>query len=213
MPFVAKRDLGEFGTLGIWELREEIDYFWENINSKLLDIDEYKSIKNPLRQREWLSVRLLIQQLEEPVSTSIIKKDKFGKPVTNEPNCHLSFSHNKEYAVVLVGKKEIGVDIEKDSERIFKIAKRFLSEKENNDLGVSAMSEELTRYWCAKEAIYKCFGKKDLNFRKHIEIEAFQSHEDKIISTGKLKRPDLSFNYSLEALEIKDNIIVCALKN
>ncbi len=52
-----------------------------------------------------------------------------------------------------------------------KIKERFLSKKELGYLKTGYELEELYTYWCAKEAIYKLYGRKHLDFRENIIVE------------------------------------------
>jgi hypothetical protein len=43
------------------------------------------------------------------------------------------------------------------------------------------LPEQLTVYWCAKESLYKLYGKKELAFKENLKIEPFHYSEKGII--------------------------------
>ena len=85
--------------------------------------------KSEGRKSEWLSVRVLLKELtgSEP---DILYHDN-GAPYLPESSLHISISHTKGFAAVLLSpNKPVGIDIEYRSERIHRIKSRFLSETE-----------------------------------------------------------------------------------
>lgn len=87
-----------------------------------------------------------------------------GKPEICGFNISLSHSLNKQggYVSVILSKThEVGIDIEYRSNRIMKIASRFLRDDE-----VPVSVEDHLVYWCAKEAVYKLFSADDLTYQQ-----------------------------------------------
>lgn len=106
---------------------------------------------------------LLSKILEKEVK---ITHDENGKPVIQDYN--ISISHSKDYLAILLSKAlRVGIDIEYWSERIQKIAKRFLHKDENY-----TTTEDLLITWCAKEAVYKLFSEEHLGYQDmKVDIE------------------------------------------
>ena len=106
---------------------------------------------------------LLSKILEKEVK---ITHDENGKPVIQDYN--ISISHSKGYLAILLSKAlRVGIDIEYWSERIQKIAKRFLHKDENY-----TTTEDLLITWCAKEAVYKLFSEEHLGYQDmKVDIE------------------------------------------
>ncbi len=84
----------------------------------------------------------------------VLKYDEKGKP--SLPNKHLSISHDTKHLAMAFADHEVGIDIEMIQERIVRLQDKFL-DKQTQDHCANNM-RELTRYWCAKEAIYKVVG-------------------------------------------------------
>ena len=91
------------------------------------------------------------------------------KPYLAGENIHLSVSHSHDKLVILTNTDEsTGVDIELLRDKIINIQTKFLSDEElhycQNDV------EKLTLFWSVKESIYKAYGRKMLDFKKHIRV-------------------------------------------
>lgn len=78
--------------------------------------------------------------------------DDAGKPSIE--GYHLSISHTRGRVVVaLSATRYVGVDIEYQSDRVDRVASRFLRDDE-----VYQSTDERLRVWCVKEAVYKLFS-------------------------------------------------------
>src|SRR5205823_6141205 len=69
-----------------------------------------------------------------------------------------------------------GVDIERIHPRIKKIAPKFLSEREKNDLQRETQKAELPRLyiiWGAKEVLFKIYGRGGILFKEHLLTGSF----------------------------------------
>ena len=99
-----------------------------------------------------------------------IKKDQFGKPHLLGTDWHISIAHCYPLAVAAINHQSaIGIDIEKPRTQLNRISKKFLSNMELQHAGSDL--QLLCRYWTAKEALYKIYGRKKLIFKEHIAIE------------------------------------------
>ncbi len=102
---------------------------------------------------------------------AVITHEESGKPVLE--GWHISISHTKGYAAVLLSKShEVGIDIEYVSERVKRIADRFLRPDEQAE-----NTTDLLLHWCAKEAIYKLYSELDLTFQQ-MKIVDLQPQSD-----------------------------------
>jgi 4'-phosphopantetheinyl transferase EntD len=64
-----------------------------------------------------------------------------------------------------------GIDIEKIKPRIEKVRDKFINPEEDRLIGKERELEQLTLAWCAKEALYKLFGIRNLDFRENMQVE------------------------------------------
>ncbi len=106
-------------------------------------------------------------RVEMPVDESgsvNLTHDDSGKPVL--AGFHISISHTVfktgGYAAIMLSRHhDVGIDIEYRSERIMKIAARFL----RSDEKPVSVTDHLV-CWCAKEAVYKLYSADDLTYQQ-----------------------------------------------
>lgn len=145
-----------------------IEHIADDVLLGLWQMEDDPSLK--VREKERKAVRHLVAamleyeiSLGEPLradNTVEIKHEESGKPLLE--GWHISISHTKGYVAVLLSKtREVGVDIEYVSERIKRIADRFLRPDE-----YAESINELLIHWCAKETIYKLYSEQDLTFQQ-----------------------------------------------
>lgn len=155
------------GQVAVWQLQEKPEDLYP-----LLRCEDPVYFPNQQRNLEWISVRILLQELID--GPFHLKKDAFGKPFIDRPAYHISLSHCKGYVAAQVSVSNCGIDLEPMSERILRISERFLDEHELRFLGTEPELKRLYTAWCAKEAVYKWYGRKALDFRRDMHIEPFE---------------------------------------
>ena len=108
--------------------------------------------------------------------------DDHGKPYLVNSNTHISLSHSYDYAAVIISKdKKVGVDIELIKHKIKSIKHKFLSDLELAQKQIGDNTNGLYVSWCAKEAIYKWYGRKGLEFKQHIHIKPFKLKDEGVL--------------------------------
>ena len=65
-------------------------------------------------------------------------------------------------------------------------------------------------YWGAKEALYKAYGRRELDFREHIIIEPFDLNSPEGEMRGRITKGDFSANYQLKYRSVQDFVLVYA---
>lgn len=93
---------------------------------------------------------------------NIIKSDK-GKPeLQNIPGFYFNVSHSGEWVVLAIAKAAVGIDVEKIKKPVYRIAERYFSktELENlNSLSGSLKQSYFFDLWTLKESYLKMLGK------------------------------------------------------
>lgn len=109
------------------------------------------------RQNERRTVRLLLAEMLGCDEVELQHLPN-GKPVLE--GFHISISHTRGYAAVMLSPThEVGIDIEYQSDRVKRIASRFLRDDEQPQ-----QLAELLAYWSAKETLYKLYSEDQLAF-------------------------------------------------
>ena len=82
---------------------------------------------------------------------------------------YISFSHTENTVAVALAKIPVGIDIEELSPRILPLYPRFMSAQEIATCDIHSL-KDLYYFWCAKEAMYKWFAEKNLDFIKDLQV-------------------------------------------
>jgi phosphopantetheinyl transferase len=170
MP-IERTHTSEDSLWGWWKIAEDE----ETIAALVPERSISPTITNPLKRLEYLAGRALVATLLKSWSATYegIRKDEFGKPYLSNSSYHISLTHSYPYVAAIVHRKHnVGIDLEQPKEKLLRIAPRVLSPKELEDAGNDVIKHCI--YWCAKEALIKIYGKKDLILARNLHIEAFQ---------------------------------------
>ena len=155
----------------------------------LTEQDELAQITHPEQRIEWLSCRQAMQELAEVqgITYTGLYKDEYGKPHLVGASSHISLSHTSGWvAVTLHRTQPVGIDIEAFRDQFRRVVPRVLSDPEIAH--AAGDTSRLAVYWCAKEALYKLYGKRRLTFREHLHIDPFDDGADHL--SGHVRLPN-----------------------
>lgn len=203
MPLLFNQYENSF-RLALWKLTESVAFFENKARLSAFDSNFYSKISNETRKKEWLAVRILLN--ETLGFWPNISYMETGKPILNNHTRHLSISHSKEMVgILLCTSPYAGIDIEKTSRNIDKVLHRFLSEEELANISASTNTNSKIIHWCAKEAIFKSVNEPNIDFARHIKIEKIDDNGN-IDARFILK--DKTFAVKLNYTELDNHIIV-----
>jgi len=152
--------------LFLWKLSETEIELNNHIDLSLSSISKLDLIKSSSQRKQFLGVQNLLKL--HNVNNGSLFYDKNGKPHLSN-NKFISISHSFEYCGVIVSDVKVGLDIEKLRPKILNISKKFISESDWNLIKLSSV-ENVTKVWTIKEAVFKAFGHKAIDFKKNIII-------------------------------------------
>lgn len=197
MAVVNIREVYPGVSLGLWQMDESPEQLFDLYPHLLpyrssLD-DKYK---NDGRKLEFLAIRALMYEMLRVNGASkglLSHAGDFthngqGKPLFR--GYHVSISHTKGYAALILSKKsEVAVDIEYMSDRVERIASKFLRKDERAD----SLDSKLV-HWCAKETVFKLFSEENLLF-EDMRVRPFDTMSDwacdvENLKSGKTARVD-----------------------
>lgn len=197
MAVVNIREVYPGVSLGLWQMDESSEQLFDLYPHLLpyrssLD-DKYK---NDGRKLEFLAIRALMYEMLRVNGASkglLSHAGDFthngqGKPLFR--GYHVSISHTKGYAALILSKKsEVAVDIEYMSDRVERIASKFLRKDERAD----SLDAKLV-HWCAKETVFKLFSEENLLF-EDMRVKPFDTMADwacdvENLKSGKTARVD-----------------------
>ncbi|MEO6168089.1 MAG: 4'-phosphopantetheinyl transferase superfamily protein [Chitinophagales bacterium] len=194
MALFFKKEIAEETLLGIWHIEESADWFRSQLMLDEKENELIDAIKHPQRKLHWLSSRVLIRTLMQTNQFIHLENDLNGKPVIRNFPIELSLSHSADFSALLLSKKfKVGIDIEKMDPKVLRIQHKFVSEEELKWVSEEGRVEQLYAIWCAKEAMYKLYGQKKLDFRQHLFVDRFD-----YAASGLIRGKILKGDYSLE---------------
>jgi|TARA_B110000902_G_scaffold145234_1_gene167481 4'-phosphopantetheinyl transferase EntD len=171
MPLYKSLDLNSQTIVKIWKISESMEFFMNQIVLNPESLERVNRMKSELHQRGFLSVRMLLSEFG--YTDEDLVYDSFGKPHFKDGK-HISITHSYNFSAVVVSSKKVGVDIEKQREKITKIATKFIGFEDSylkeND---SKLIQKLTRIWCIKESLYKLYATPGMVFKKHFLVVPF----------------------------------------
>ncbi|GAB3510342.1 4'-phosphopantetheinyl transferase family protein [Emticicia fontis] len=207
MPVIIEKQYKNHSYVAIWHITESHDVLQAMLPSEILTDAELADIHHPQKQIEFFCSRLTIKYLADKLGIKYlgIKKDEYGKPYLVGSDWQFSLTHTIEYiAVVMHENLPLGIDMEQPSEKLLRIANKYLSETEKNDAGTDL--DKLCIYWSAKEALYKLYGKRKVIFIDNLLISPFR--KDQQVIEGRLKINEIDEQYSLIVEKIAQYYLV-----
>ena len=196
--------------LGIWKITENAE---ELLSQIVLSQEEqllYAIYRTETRRKQWLAYRRLIKELISPQRFPV-HYDESGKPFLAGSTWHISVTHSDNYAGVILSREvRVGIDVERILPRIDKVKDKYLSKEELSTIPPEDNLEFLTLAWCAKEAVYKLFGLKNLDFRENIRIRFPAAHEECFY--GEVVKPGHRSQYKLYRARTDDLMVVWAIE-
>jgi 4'-phosphopantetheinyl transferase len=157
------------------------------------------------RELEKAGTRHLLEQMFKGEPCELFY-DVYNKPHLKGRNERISISHSHEMLAIFCDEKaETGVDIELLRDKVLGIRHKFLNPLEYEFAGSDIV--RLITIWAAKEAMYKAYGRKQLDFKTQLEVFSFSGSEIK----GYLRAHDEKKGFLMKAEKIDDYILVYIL--
>jgi 4'-phosphopantetheinyl transferase len=208
MPVILNKIIDAETRLSVWKIEETEEELFRGLQLKAHELDFIASLNNGKRLLHWLSTRLLLRTMLQTNDYIDSAMDDQGKPYLVNGDYHISFSHSFDYASVMISKdKHVGVDIELIKEKVYRIRNKFLTPEELQGLPDQNNTLALYICWCAKEAIYKWYGKRGLEFRKHIHIFPFQSADEGLVK-AKATLPEGEVMLDVKYFRVQENYML-----
>ncbi|MGE0089536.1 MAG: 4'-phosphopantetheinyl transferase superfamily protein [Bacteroidales bacterium] len=210
MAIILNEPFNEDGILGMWEITEDFDYLRSMVTLDEKDVERLEGFKNHQRKLEWLSVRVLLNSLTDKDSRIVYGPER--KPYLHHNSHNISISHSKELTAILLNKKRrVGIDLEFMSDKVLRIAEKFMRPEELESIDKTQEIYHLYLHWCAKEALYKICDKVDINFVTNLKIEPFKP-KDKGLIIGVVNNSYMNEKFTLNYFTHKNYAVVWCYK-
>jgi len=209
MPLLLKQRLPGEGLFGLWQILESEDELLGDLDLTVEEKARFDTL-NGRKRTEWLAARKLLHILSERKLRGSVIKDEYGKPFLAGSSWDISISHSHGLAAVAAAPTPIGIDVQKLTPNITRIAERYLSPGEMAAIRYRHRLDYLHIYWCAKEAMYKAYGKKGLSFRLHLQVHPFTFNPRGGHAEGRLEKETHSMAFDLYYVTIGSHYLVVA---
>ncbi len=173
MPETFYKNLKNKTKLIVWQASEDYNFFKQKTKLTSFEKKYINKIKTQKRKIEYICVRFILQNILN--CNKPVLYDNNGKPFIDNKT-KLSISHSNNFIAVFLSDKNIGIDIEKISDKPYRVKEKFLSISEmqliDNEVDVDRF---YTLFWSVKETIFKQYSNKHLAFKENIKIQDFNS--------------------------------------
>ncbi|TVZ26617.1 4'-phosphopantetheinyl transferase superfamily protein [Gillisia sp. Hel_I_86] len=199
MPLYKTITVDEGTKVLIWKIEETLDWLVDDIQLTPHCQERVNGMKSILHKRGFMSIRHLFAEIG--YTDHDLYYDENGKPHLKDGKC-ISITHSFNFTAIIISEDEVGIDIEKQRDKILKIAEKFTPLKEYHTVAnEDALIRKLTIVWGAKESIYKLYAQPGLGFLQHINIADFDFDDKR--TTGKVYFKGEKSDYNLEFLEFE----------
>ena len=163
-------------------------------------IEEGKAGAN-LLQRKQLEKEAMELLIKETMGAGFtMEYDTFGKPWPVNKSGFISLSHSANWvAFCFHPNQPMGIDVETTRHQLDKVAKRILHQSELSILEKSENKQRaLQVFWGGKEALYKAYGKKNLEFSTQLVLSGIE--DDSNSFKGEIILPDAKWEAELSLI-------------
>ena len=167
-------------TVKIWKIEESYDDLFQSVSLKPESLQRVLGMKSELHQRGFLSVRKLLEAFG--YSDFDLFYEACGKPHLKDGK-HISITHSFNFSAVIISDRIIGIDIEKQRDKITIIAHKFIGyEDQYLNKNDADYIKKLTAIWCVKESLYKLYETPGLSFKKHCLVIPVSDNEAETVA-------------------------------
>ena len=199
MPLYKTISVNSQTTVKIWKIEESYDALLKPLDLKPQSLERVLGMKSNLHQRGFLSVRHLLRDFG--YTDQDLFYDDNGKPHLKNGK-HISITHSFIFSGVIISDNEVGIDIEKQRDKIGIIANKFV-DYEFHYLNKNAEDyiRKLTVIWGIKESLYKLFATPGMLFKAHFLVIPFMLEDGTTIAW--IDYESKKYRYSTAFLEFE----------
>ncbi len=207
MAIAYRKQVDEDTEFALWRMEEDADTLYHQLQLNEQEKSYVDQLANGKRHLHWLGTRVLLRTMLNTNEYIDCRIDSHGKPYLVNMPYQISLSHSFDYAAVMISKsRPVGIDIELVKQKVERIAPKFLRPAELAFINPEQKIEHLYVCWCAKEAIYKCYGQKEVSFVDHIKLHPFAYTPEGSLKAD-LQKGDVDLNYQVDYLHYEDYMI------
>jgi len=208
MAIAYRKQVDEDTEFALWKIEESTEELYSQLQLNDQEKNYIEGLSNGKRHLHWLGTRVLLRTMLSTSEYIHSEVDEHGKPYLVNLPYHISLSHSFDYAAVMISKsRPVGIDIEQIKEKVERIAHKFMSPEELDFLNTQDKINHLYICWCAKEAVYKCYGQKEVSFLDNIRISPFDYQPAEGQLQARLHKNNVDQSYKVGYLQYEDYMV------
>lgn len=208
MSVILHEDYHHPGEWGLWHITETEKWLQENVDLSPAEAEALSLIKGEGRRREFLAARMLLHYMSGRSVRGELYKDEAGKPHLRDSIFHVSISHTVNYAAAIAHPNPCGIDVQRIVPRIRRMADKFVGPGERRQLTREHELLQLHLIWSAKEAMYKAFGRRQLDFKEHLVVDLGAFSAETNGGSAFLKKGNIEMLFDLNYRIFDDFVLV-----
>ena len=170
MPFFQQLHIADTHVY-TWQLTETVAQLSAGLTLSQGEKERLTTLHSEKKQREFLAIRHLLQQAQLP--TTALSYTPEGKPQLE--GSYISISHSHDFVMIALRSRTIGIDIERCTPRILRLAPRFTPWQAPPDMDELTQIQAYTQLWTIKEALYKIADQPSVRFYEDLQVSHFQA--------------------------------------
>ena len=169
MPFFQQLHIADTHVY-TWQHTETVAQLRVGLTLSQGEEERLTTIQSQKKQREFLAIRHLLQQAQLP--TIVLYYTSEGKPQLEGQ--YISISHSHDFVMIALSPHPIGIDIERCTLRILRLAPRFTPWQAPSDMDELTQIRAYTQLWTIKEALYKIADQPSVRFYEDLQVPHFE---------------------------------------
>ena len=164
-----------------WQLTETVAQLSAGLTLSQGEEERLTTIHSQKKQREFLVIRHLLQEAQLP--TTALYYTPEGKPQLEGQ--YISITHSQNFVMIALSPRPVGIDIERCTPRILRLAPRFTPWQPPLDMDELTQIQAYTQLWTIKEALYKIADQPSVRFYEDLQVPHFQAlapHQQALIT-------------------------------
>ncbi|MEM1358127.1 MAG: 4'-phosphopantetheinyl transferase superfamily protein [Bacteroidota bacterium] len=198
MSVIFHEPLRPPGEWGLWHITESENWLRGQVDLSTEENVGLDLIQGEGRRREFLAARLLLHHMSGRDTRGELYKDDAGKPHLKNSIFHISISHTVNYSAAIAHPAPCGIDVQRIVPRIRRLAPKFVGAGEKSQIKAAHELIQLHLIWSAKEAMYKAFGRRQIDFKEHLFVDFEDYDPGKTTATALLKKGAAEMLFDLD---------------
>jgi phosphopantetheinyl transferase len=174
-----------------WHITESEASLRKGIELSENSLERLALMSSSIHRKGFLSIRHLLRTAGYTDADLFYTED--GKPRLVGPE-YISITHSFEFTGIILSEKPVGIDIEKQRNKINRIAIKFAGSESSFIANHAESTRALTVIWGAKESMYKLYGKRGLSFKVNCHVDNFNLEDGTAKARLKYQNDSMSFD-------------------